>query len=736
MDETITCTVENIIYSNDDNGYTVCDVWHNDELVCAVGFMPCICEGDSLTLRGKWTVHHDYGEQFKVEYYEKTMPVEKEAMVKYLGSGLIHGIRSRLAQKIVDEFGADTFTVIEQSPEKLKKIPGISLKKAYEIGDSFREQHAVQEITIFLNQYGMSPQYALKIYKKFDQGAMDRIRENPYVLCDSELGIDFKKADKIALDLSFTKDNPCRIYEGIKYILSYNCLNGHCYLPYDILISSCVKALGTTQEQIENSVAELSKNSEIVEEETPEGVCVYLHDVYFSELNAARRLIALNCAENKKTENPGQIAKDIEDSLDITFEEKQRLALREAMSRNVLVITGGPGTGKTTVIKAIIDAYGKMGLKVGLCAPTGRAAKRMSQLCGLEAKTIHRLLEVNHLSDDLLTRFEKNDRNPLEYDCIIVDEMSMVDIFLFDSLLSALKPGTRLILVGDADQLPSVGAGNVLADVIESGFIKVIRFDEIKRQARESLIVVNAHKINRGEYPDLTVKDRDFFFMKCYQPQKICDTICSLCKERLPKTYDVHDIFSIQVLSPTKKGFAGTRNLNAVLQEALNPPSDDKNEKQGFNRIFRVGDKVMQIRNNYDLEWQDILTLEKGSGVYNGDIGLITDISAASRQVQVLYDEERLVKYDFMQLDELELAYALTVHKSQGSEFDIVVMPMTSAPPMLLTRNLFYTAITRAKKLLVLVGNETIVQKMVDANYHSKRYSGLIFKMKELMQDA
>ncbi len=720
--ESVKGTVDQIIYSNDKNGWTVCDFETDDALICAVGYLPFATEGDSLELFGTWTLHPTYGEQFKVEYYEKCEPSDKASIEKYLASGIIKGVRSVTAKKIVAMFGTDTFNILRTDPQQLTRIKGISPSKATTIADSFNEQSGAQSVVMFLNKFGVTANFALKIFSQFGTDAVDKIKTNPYMLCSDVSGIGFKKVDKIGESLGFSADDEQRVCAGIEYILLYNSQNGHTYLPKDKLIKLSCEMLGITETAAENALVSLLMKSRLCSVRGDGFDKIYLYNMYWHERHCAQRLVALASKTVSLPKDIENIVDDAENECGIKLEASQREAVMQALSGSTAVITGGPGTGKTTIIRTLISALERLHLKAELCAPTGRAAKRMTQATGHEAKTIHRLLEMNYDDSVDVRSFARCERNPLTCDVVIVDEGSMIDIALFDSLTEALGPKTRLIIVGDSDQLPSVGAGNVLADIISCGHINVSRLTEIFRQAKESMIVMNAHAINAGKYPKSGV---DFFFMPSDSPSEIVSCIVDLCRRRLPAKYDIHDVFSIQVISPSKKGEAGIKNLNAALQDALNPPSDSKPEYKARENIYRKGDKVMQIKNNYNLQWKAVSGEAEGTGVFNGDVGIIEDVDRRNSKVSVVYDGDKRVFYDFLQLDEIDPAFAMTVHKSQGSEFDIVVMPMYKAPPMLLYRNLLYTAVTRAKKLVVLVGSERILKYMIDNNRQIERFSSL-----------
>ncbi len=728
---TIEGTVEEIIFSNESNGFTVCDITSEENITTAVGYMPYLSVGETIKITGKWAMHSDYGEQLKVEYYEKVLPSSENMILKYLASGIIKGIREATARKIIDEFADKALDIIEHEPEKLANIKGISKSKAQKIGESFREQNSVRSIVMFLQQYGITPNYAVKAYKRFGSSAIDQIKKNPYILSQEIHGIGFKLADKIAINMGMDLRAPERIKSGTKHVLTYNgSAGGHTYLPREILVDLSAQLLEVTEEEIENAIIAMMIDKTVYVEKSEDAQAVYLSPFHYAEMGVAQHLSMLAAApiEKRHQDLEGEI-KEIEKTTGIVLAKQQKEAVRQSLETGVLVITGGPGTGKTTTINTIIQLMYRYKYNIALAAPTGRAAKRMSEMTGKEAKTIHRLLEIGYTDEEEQLQFAKDEDNPLEHDVVIIDETSMVDILLMNALLKALKPGTRLILVGDMDQLPSVGAGNVLADIISSDAILKIRLTEIFRQAQESMIIVNAHRINQGEYPMINEKDKDFYFMVRNVAGQIVDAIVDLCKNRLPVSYDVHPIHSIQVLTPMRKTPVGVMQLNKELQEALNPPTSTKKEKAFREIVYREGDKVMQIKNNYNMVWQKVGEEEEGTGVFNGDIGYIQKIDVTETMMEVLFDEEKLVRYDFNQLDELDLAYALTVHKSQGSEFPVVIMPMFQGAPMLMTRNLFYTAVTRAKQLVVLVGRQEMMHKMVDNNREIKRYSGLATKL-------
>ena len=714
-----------IIYQNEDNGYTVCDVNVNNSLVTACGHMPFIAPGEQVVLTGKWVNHPDYGEQFSVSFIERALPKKVSAILAYLASGIISGVRESTAKKIVNKFGEETMEIISLHPERLVEISGISLKRAKKISESFLIRQDAAQTVIFLQEYGVTPNLALKVHKIFGQKAVDLVKENPYILCESVERIGFKTADRIANAMKIPKNHPGRIAGGINYILNFAALSGHTCLKYEDVLEGSASFLGCDISDVQASLAEQKHNCKLIVEDG----FVYLPLYYNMELTSAARLSELlSLARPYSNSIDKEIFEYSKDAL-IELSPMQKEAVKKALGGGVLVITGGPGTGKTTIMKIIMEIFKKHEYKIALCAPTGKAAKRLSESCNAEAKTLHRLLEVE-VNDIQNQRFAKNEYNPIDADVVIVDEMSMVDIILFGALLKALKRGTCLIMAGDSDQLPSVGAGNVLHDMLHSGVIPSVRLNEVFRQAQQSRIVSNAHRINMGQMPLENDSKSDFFFMS-RTPEAALETICELCSGRLGKAYGFDSISDIQVLSPSRKGIVGTINLNKVLQARLNPPSSEKKEKKFGERIFRVGDKVIQTRNNYDMIWSLPDGSGDGFGIYNGDIGTILDISHKEKTMRILFDDNKIVEYDFSSVEDLEIAYALTVHKSQGSEWSAVIIPVCSFPPMLMTRNLLYTAVTRGKMLVILVGSLESVSIMVQNNKLQKRNSSLEKRLKE-----
>lgn len=722
-------SVEKIIYQNEENGYTVCEIFTpSDELFTLVGNMPYLSEGETISALGNWVNHATFGKQFKVEFYEKQLPATETAILKYLSSGAVRGIGKVTAQRIVSQFGADSFEVIEHNPQWLAEIPGISPKKAEQISASFAAQFGMRNVMMFCREY-FGPTTAVRIYKKWGNGAVERIKQNPYILCGEIYGVGFEKADAIAKDLGIKKNAPERIAMGLKYVLMHNAAsNGHSFLPLDKLCAVAKRLLSCEMNEIEDEAAALESRGEIVCVRHEGMKCAYLRDYYEAEKYTASKLCALDRAgKNLGEDNVLSLISMVERESNMEYAVLQKRAICQAASNGVFILTGGPGTGKTTVVRAIIRVFDAMGLRIALAAPTGRAAKRMSQSAGEEAKTIHRLLEMEYGAEDKL-RFRKNENDLLEDDVIIIDEASMLDLMLTNALLKAIKPGARLILIGDVNQLPPVGAGHVFDDIIKSDRFATVELTHIFRQAQESLIVTNAHAVNHGEYMNLESKSGDFFFLPRQDDAQTAATIAELCKKRLPKSYGLTVFEGIQVITPSRKGDAGTEMLNSALQSAINPPARGKAEKKVRDFTLREGDKVMQIKNNYDIEWNK--NGSQGFGIFNGDIGVIKKIDLSEELITVDF-EDKICEYDYTMLDELELAYAITVHKSQGSEYPIVVMPLYRYTPKLLTRNLLYTAITRAQSIVILVGNGEVAKAMVDNNRQTKRYTGLRYALEK-----
>lgn len=716
--------VERIIYQSEQTGYTVCDLSdESGELVTLVGIMPFLSEGETIKALGRWEMHSSYGRQFKVEYYEKELPSSVPAILKYLSSRAVKGIGPVTAKRIVDKFGEDTFDVIESHPEMLAEIQGISRKRAEEISENFRAQFGIRSVMMFCRDF-VGPTAALKIYQRWGGAAVDMIRANPYVLCDEIPGVGFVRADRIARSIGWEADAPERICAGTVYILRYNAeVSGHVYLPEDRLTEIAAHQLGVDIEKARAAMDRLELQGKIARVEVADRRCVYLKEYHDAELFIANRLTELEKLSTPlDTSDIDRFISQLELEFDIKYAAMQRNAISAAMTHGVMILTGGPGTGKTTVIRAVLTVFDRIGYKIALAAPTGRAAKRMSEATAREAKTVHRLLEMEFSGGADRPVFKRDERTRLDEDVIIIDEVSMMDCLLMEALLKAIKPGARLILIGDADQLPSVGAGNVLCDIIESERFATVKLTEVFRQAGESLIVTNAHAINRGEYPNLSSNRSDFFFVPRERESDIARTIAELCAVRLPRRYGEEIRAGIQVITPSHKGEAGTAALNTLLQKTLNPPAKGKHEKKVRDVVFREGDRVMQVRNNYDLVWEKDGV--SGIGIFNGDIGTIEAIDFVDESVTVNFDD-RIAVYDFTMLDELEHAYAITVHKSQGSEYPVVIIPAYNAPRQLLTRNLLYTAVTRAQEMAIIVGRADIVAAMVENNRPAKRFTGL-----------
>ena len=734
--ETINGYVEKIVYRNTENGYTVVNISvEGDDVVCT-GYFSDITEGDQIIAEGSFVEHKQYGIQFTVTSYEIKEPETSVAMEKYLGSGIIKGVGPALSAKIVKKFGDETFNIIEREPERLAEIKGITEKKAIEIGSQFEEKKEFRNAMIFLNQYGVSNALAMKIYKEYGIKVMKIVRENPYRLADDIAGVGFKTADEIALRMGFSPESSMRMKAGISFALSMAASNGHTYLLYEDLYEESKRLLGISEAEFESDIYELTIERKIVLKEVKGERRVYNNNLYYMELTVARKLLDLNAKSENNYKVMEAKVKEVEAKTGIKLGDLQRKAVYEAVESGLVIITGGPGTGKTTTINAIIKLFEMQNMEILLAAPTGRAAKRMTETTGMEAQTIHRLLELNgNPEEGGSMRFERNELNPLEADVIIIDEMSMVDIYLMYSLLKAVTVGTRLILVGDVNQLPSVGPGKVLKDIISSEKFNVVRLSEIFRQAAESDIITNAHKINAGQSIRLDNKSKDFFMLSMSSSIQIQRALVSLIAEKLPPYVNATK-YDIQVLTPSRKGELGVENLNKILQQYINPPAPGKREKQWGEVIFRENDKVMQIKNDYQMEWKIVtkkgLTIKEGSGVFNGDCGIIREINEFAGTVTVEFDEGKLVEYTGATLEELELAYAITIHKSQGSEYPAVIIPLLNAPRPLLNRNLLYTAVTRARKCVTIVGSENSVNEMIQNESEMKRNSGLVDSIIEM----
>lgn len=741
MSESITGYIDHIIFRNEDNGYTVMvlkGVSEEDELTC-VGSFPVVTQGASVELEGNFTQHPVYGKQFQAVRLTEKMPEDALAMERYLGSGAIKGIGAALAGRIVRHFGDDTFQIVENEPERLSEVKGISEKKAREIAMQIAEKSDMRKAMMFLQKYGISLNLGAKIYQKYGDSVYSVLQENPYRLADDISGVGFKIADEIAYRIGIHTDSDYRIKSGMVYTLLQATGEGHVYLPKDELFQRAAELLGVDSSYMEKHLVDLAMDRKIVQKEQGDQILIYPAQYYYLELNTARMLRELDifCPEDEKIVERRIV--QIEKETGTVLDEMQKKAVQEAAGHGLLILTGGPGTGKTTTINAIIRYFEGEGAEIRLAAPTGRAAKRMTEATGYEAQTIHRLLELSGMPEDdregQPIHFERNAENPLETDVIIIDEMSMVDIHLIHSLLMAVTAGTRLILVGDENQLLSVGPGNVLRDIIRSGQFPVVELKKIFRQASESDIVVNAHKINKGEQVEINNKSRDFFFLKRYDADIIIRVVIALIQEKLPRYVDAKP-YEIQVLTPMRKGLLGVERLNQILQRYLNPPDEKKKEKEIGQRLFREGDKVMQVKNNYQLEWEILgrykIPVDKGVGVFNGDTGIMTEINEFAETATVEFEDGRQAEYSFKQLEELELAYAVTIHKSQGSEYPAVILPILSGPRMLMNRNLLYTAVTRARKCVTVVGSETTFAEMIRNEKQQQRYSSLDRRIREL----
>ena len=741
MSETVTGYIDHVIFRNEDNGYTVMvlkGMEEEQELTC-VGTFPAITQGAAIEASGNYTTHPVYGKQFQIASYVEKMPEDALAMERYLGSGAIKGIGAALAARIVRRFGDDTMRIVEEEPERLAEIKGISEKKAMEIAEQMTEKADMRRAMIFLQKYGISLNLGAKIYQKYGQTVYGVLQENPYRLAEDISGVGFRIADEIASRIGIHTDSDYRIRSGMLYTLLQASGEGHIYLPKEELFSRASGLLGVDSSYMEKHLMDMVVDRRLILKETEDGAVVYPTRYYYLELNSARMLCELNILCPEDEEMMAKRINRIEKETGTRLDEMQKQAVAAAASHGLFILTGGPGTGKTTTINAIIRYFEEEGAELRLAAPTGRAAKRMTEATGYEAQTIHRLLELNGMPEEeqegRAVHFDRNSENPLEADVIIIDEMSMVDIALMHSLLLAVTAGTRLILVGDENQLPSVGPGNVLRDIIRSGCFPVVELKKIFRQASESDIVVNAHKINRGEQVTINNKSRDFFFLKRYDADIIIRVVIALIQEKLPRYVDAKP-YEIQVLTPMRKGLLGVERLNQILQRYLNPPDEKKKEKEIGQRLFREGDKVMQVKNNYQLEWEILgrykIPVDKGVGVFNGDTGIMTEINEFAETATVEFEDGRQAEYSFKQLEELELAYAVTIHKSQGSEYPAVILPILSGPRMLMNRNLLYTAVTRARKCVTVVGSETTFAEMIRNEKQQQRYSSLDRRIREL----
>lgn len=739
--------VDRITFRNEENGYTVLYLvkpqtdTEEEEEECCVGCFSYVAEGEYILVRGKRVMHKNYGLQLQVDSYESRQPSDTAAVERYLGSGAIKGIGPALAARIVRKFGKDTFDIMEREPERLAEIKGISQKMAVGVAKQFHERQQMRQAMIFLQEYGISMNMAAKIYRYYQDDIYEVLRKNPYRLAEDIVGIGFKIADTIAQKAGFYADSEYRIRAGVLYTLQQSGNQGHCYLPEPELVEMTAHLLGVGLETVSAQIDTLTMNKEILIEEVGEERRLYSSNLYYMEMNCARMLLDLNLSFPVGEDSLARRVAKIERRQGISLDVLQKKAVYQAVQNGVTIITGGPGTGKTTTINTILQVLEEDGMEVLLAAPTGRAAKRMSETTGWEAQTIHRLLELNGgMNDDKSgMHFERNELQPLEADVVIIDEFSMVDIYLLNALLKALVPGCRLIMVGDVNQLPSVGPGNVLRDMIKAEFCNVVRLNQIFRQAAESQIVVNAHKINAGQEISLDNKNRDFFQLERHNTQDIINVVIQLVMKNMPSYVDA-SVYDIQVLTPMRKGELGVENLNRILQSYVNPKDAGKTEREFHGILFREQDKIMQIKNDYQIKWvkktQFGDVFEEGTGVFNGDIGIIKRIMESEEAVEVEFEEGKLVTYEYSQMDEMELAYAITIHKSQGSEYPAVVIPILTGPRMLLNRNLLYTAVTRAKKCVTLVGSRDTIYQMIRNVFEQKRYSGLCQRLQEMKEES
>lgn len=719
--------ISSVIYLNDENGYAVVRMeTDSGEMVTAVGCLPYIAPGEMISAEGSWVTHAQHGRQFKIEQSNRLLPTSADGIYEYLAGSTVKGIGPATAALIVDRFKEKSLDILEMHPEKLAEIKGISLTKAKDLSASFKKQAGVRRLTEFLCAYGIKPLVALKLYRAYGSAALETVQENPYIISASHIGASFAEADNLALELGIEGDSINRISAAVLFELQHNSGNGHCFIPRDKLIAATSQLISVPADLVSDAIDSLSENGGLVCDTVANLDVCYLAELYEAETYTAERLKSMAGLKTKSSANIERLITKLENLYDISYAPLQKQSIELALNNRILVITGGPGTGKTTILKGILSLYDELELETLLAAPTGRAAKRMSELTGREASTIHRLLGAKMAEDGQSVIFSKHEGDPLNCDALVLDECSMVDITLMSSLLKALKPGCRLVLVGDADQLPSVGPGNVFSDIIRSQTVPTVRLTEIFRQKGDSRIVRNAHMINRGEHPDFEANTGDFFRLRRLKGGTAVETIVELCARRLPENMKIPSA-SIQVLSPTRKGETGTANLNKRLQAALNPPSESKKEKLFGEAVFRVGDRVIQIKNNYDTIWKTKGGVS-GAGVYNGDIGTIAQIDPITETLTVDF-EDKLATYSFEMLNELEHAWALTVHKSQGSEYRAVVLALSGDVQMLLTRGVLYTAVTRAKELLIMVGDDSIAHRMIDNNKQSRRYSALRLRL-------
>ena len=726
---TIEGTVENVVFQNEENGYTVLSLLTDQgEVVTVVGCIPFAAAGESMTVTGVWVNHPTYGVQMTAELVERRMPQDEEGIICYLASGVLKGVGPATATRLVDKFGADTLRIIEEEPEKLTTLKGITSKKAMEISAAFRSLTGLRRVMEFLSRYELPVTLAMGLLRAYGDETLEKLKDNPYLLTDERCGVDFSAADEIALAMGFDGDSPCRTEAAVLYELNHNLSNGHVFLPRPKLLAATMELIGVDGEAVEKALDDLCERGAIVCRPIANVQGCYLRRMYEAEVYVAKRLAAACGDDWDCGKNVDRIIDDIQKQQGVAYAPEQRRAVALAAERGILLLTGGPGTGKTTSVRGIVTLFERMGLDVLLLAPTGRAAQRMSQLCGRDAQTVHRALGMswNELTGEVT--FRKNEKEPLEADAVIVDEMSMVDLELMASLLRAMRPGCRLVMVGDPDQLPSVGAGNVLGDLLRSGVIPSVSLTEIFRQAEKSAIIRNAHAVNTGRPPELKNTQNDFFFLCRRAPDRLVQTVVELCRQRLPNNMGI-PAEQIQVLSPTRKGVCGTVNLNRALQAALNPPAAGKRQKLWGDMVFRVGDRVMQTKNNYDVIWQKD-SGEAGSGIFNGDVGTVEDIDPSGELITIQFDDRTCV-YTADLLNQLDMAYAMTVHKAQGSEYRGVVFVGAPCAPSLMVRGVLYTAITRARELLVIVGDDSAVNKMAENDRRSRRYSGLKWRLRK-----
>lgn len=724
-------TVSAVIYQNEENGYTVLRLDVGDgAAVTVVGCMPGVAPGEGISVQGVWARHASYGEQFKAETVERRLPAGTKAIYDYLASGAVRGIGAATARRMIEEFGEDTLTVLEEHPEQLTKIKGITRKKALAIGDGFRMQMGMRRLLSFLGEHEVPLQLAIPLYRRYGDRALEVIRGNPYLLVDGELGVEFATADQLALSMGMEGDDPQRMEAALLHELTYNLDNGHAFLPRRKLLPATAQLIGLEEEELEDALETLLERGEVIQEQVAGEEGIYLHDLYEAEQYVAWRLTEMARGELTAPHHLEELIDRIQSEQGIVYAPQQREAVALAATSQVMLLTGGPGTGKTTSLRGVLALFDQLGLETALAAPTGRAAKRLGELCGSEGYTIHRLLETQYDPRSGRLVFSHGEDDPLKVDAVIVDETSMVDIVLMQGLLSALRENCRLILVGDPDQLPSVGAGNLFSDLIRSKAVPMVRLTEIFRQAAQSAIVRNAHQVNQGILPNLRENKTDFFFLRRKDPAKAAETIVELIQTRLPNNMGI-PTDQIQVLSPTRKRVAGTASLNRAIQEAVNPPAEEKPERRFGEYVFRQGDRVMQVRNNYDVLWRD--GADSGMGIFNGDIGQIVRVDNREQTVTVNFDG-RQVEYTPEMLVELEPAYAITVHKAQGSEYRAVILSVSDGAPMLLTRGVLYTAITRARELLILVGDDEVVARMTANDRQQRRYSGLRWRLVQMKE--